>query len=77
MQQREIDLVLEACQEADWLVSQDPGTADLEVLERARLKMNDLLMARRWDEAIQMAYAITLRHAGRADEADIIERMEN
>jgi len=64
MDQREIELVREICQEVDILVTQDPGASDLEVLERARLKMNDLLWKQKYCEAENVAYAILLMHAG-------------
>ncbi len=68
MDQHEIELVLDVCHQVDLLVSQDPGTTDLEVLERLRLKMNDLLYKKRYREAENLAYAIMLRHSGQ--EAD-------
>ena len=42
MDKREIQLVREICHEVDCLLTQDQGNADLDVLERYRLKMNDL-----------------------------------
>jgi len=64
MDRREIDLVRAMCHEVDCLVTSDPGTSDLEVLERARLKMNDLLYKEKWLEAEELAYAILRKHAG-------------
>lgn len=64
MTQAEIQLILDVCHQVDCLVTQDPGTADLEVLEAARLKMNDFLMAKQWVKAESVAEAILLLHAG-------------
>lgn len=71
--QKEQDWILEVCQAADDLVTQGPGNTNLEVLESARLKMNDFLYYRKFREAEMMAYVIHLRHAGRNKEADFIE----
>ena len=72
MDQREIRCILEICQEVDWLVTQDTGAADLEVLERTRLKMNDYLMAREWRKAEQTAYDILLYHSGQESQAQLL-----
>lgn len=64
MDKREIELVREFCHQVDLLVSTDPGTMDLEVLETARLKMNDFVFREKWREAERMAYAIQLVHSG-------------
>ncbi|MDD5065101.1 MAG: hypothetical protein PHQ35_10155 [Phycisphaerae bacterium] len=64
MDKRQIQLVRDICHEVDWLVTQDQGTAELDVLERYRLKMNDLLWKRKYREAEDMAYAILLKRAG-------------
>lgn len=64
MTEREIHLIREICQEADLLITSDPRAPDLDVLERARLKMNDLLWHGKYAEAEAMAYAILLRHSG-------------
>lgn len=64
MKKREIDLVRDICHEVDCLVAEDLGTADLEVLEQLRLKMNDLLWKKEYREAENMAYAILLKHSG-------------
>jgi hypothetical protein len=64
---REQRLVLEFCLYVDWLVTQDPGAGDLGVLEQARLRMNDLLMAKEWTAAEELGYAILLYHAGSID----------
>jgi len=68
MDEREVQLVRDICHEVDCLITQDQGNADLDVLERYRLKMNDLLFKGRYQEAMRMAYAIQLKHAGQ--EAD-------
>jgi len=68
------EMVLEVCQVADDLVTQVPGNSNLEVLESARLKMNDFLYFRKFREAEMMAYVIHLRHAGRDKEANFIEK---
>jgi hypothetical protein len=73
MKDREIRLVLDVCREVDWLVTQDSGTVHLEVLERARLKMNDLLSARKWREAEKVAYVILLARSGHEAEAYSLE----
>ncbi len=64
LNQREIELIREVCHQVDLLVTQDPGNADLEVLERDRLKMNDLLYKERYRDAEYLACAISLKHAG-------------
>ena len=64
MDQRQIQLVLEICNNVDLLVTQDQGTVDLEVLERARLKMNDFIWNQRYREAENIAYAILLVRSG-------------
>lgn len=60
----EIDLVREICHQVDCLITTDTGTMDLEVLERARLKMNDHLYNERWQDAENLAYAILLIISG-------------
>lgn len=74
MKKREIRLVLEICHQVDLLVSQDCGTSNLEVLERARLKMNDHLYKKRWLEAENMACAILLVHSGHKAENYLFEQ---
>ncbi|MCK4820709.1 hypothetical protein KA005_33395 [bacterium] len=64
MDQRQIQLVLEICHSVDLLVTKDQGTTDLEVLERARLKMNDFIWNQRYREAENLAYAILLVRSG-------------
>ena len=64
MDHRQIELVLEICQQVDLLVSQDQGTSDLEVLERARLRMNDFVWKQEYREAENLAYAILLVWSG-------------
>lgn len=64
MDQRQIQLVLEICHNVDLLLTQDQGTMDLEVLERARLKMNDFIWNKRYREAENLAYAILLVRSG-------------
>jgi len=69
MDKREMQYVLEICQEVDLLVSQDPGAASAEVLERYRLIMNDLLWRRMWRKAEEVAYRLLLLREGLPDEA--------
>lgn len=64
MDRCQIELVLEICHHVDVLVSQDQGTSDLEVLERARLKMNDCIWKHEYREAENLAYAILLVWSG-------------
>jgi len=64
MTKREIYLIREFCHEADLLITSDPQAPDLDVLERARLRMNDLLWHGKYVEAEAMAYALLLRHSG-------------
>lgn len=64
MKEREICLIREFCHEADLLITSDPRAPNLDVLERARLRMNDLLWDGKYAEAEVMAYAILLRHSG-------------
>ncbi len=69
MDPRERERILELCREVDLLASQDPGSSDLGVLERARAKMNDLISTDDLCAAEEVAYAILLLHAGlNADE---------
>jgi len=69
MSPRERKRILEFCREVDLLVTQDPGSSDLGVLERARAKMNDLISEDNLYAAEEVAYAILLLHAGlNADE---------
>ncbi len=74
MKKQDIDLILEICQEVDLLVSQDIGTADLDVLEQSRIKMNDLLYKQRYRDAEIMAYAITLMRSGNAADAYLLKQ---
>ena len=64
MDHRQIELVLEICHSVDLLVTQDQGTSDLEVLERARLRMNDCIWKQDYREAENLAYAILLVWSG-------------
>jgi len=64
MDQREIEMVRAICHEVDILVSLDPGASNLEVLEKARIKMNDYLYKKKYREAETVAYAILAMHAG-------------
>jgi len=60
----EESLVREVCHEVDLLVSSDPRIQDLDVLEKARLKMTDLLWQGKYKEAEVMAYKILLVRSG-------------
>ncbi len=64
MTKREIDLVRDICHEIDLLVSSDPRAPDLDVLERARLKMNDFLWHEKYEQAETIAYTILLVWSG-------------
>lgn len=64
MDQRQTELVLEICHRVDLLVTQDQGTSDLEVLEQARLRMNDFIWKHEYGEAENLAYAILLVRSG-------------
>ena len=64
MTKREIRLIRALCHEVDLLITSDPRAPDLDVLEKARLRMNDLLWHDKYAEAEAMAYAILLRHSG-------------
>lgn len=64
MTKREIDLIREFCHEVDLLMTSDPRAPDWDVLEKARLHMNDLLWKEKYAEAETMAYAILLRYSG-------------
>ena len=72
---REKDLVIDICHEVDSLLTEDVGTGQLEVLERARLKMNDLLFKKRYRDAENMAYTILLMRSGYEAEAYLMEKM--
>lgn len=76
MYQKISQQVLDICHEVDLLVSQDPGTGNLEVLEKARLKMNDYLMAEQYLEAENIAYAILLYHSGQASLQFILDEIQ-
>ncbi len=67
MDQREVAAILEICQEVDRLISEDIGTADLEVIEKYRLRMNDHLYNHRWKEAEDAAYGILLLRNGEGE----------
>ncbi len=73
MTERKIALVRELCHEVDMLVTLDPGTGDLGVLEQARLMMNDHLAAERWIEAENTACAILQYHSGNMAKQFILE----
>lgn len=60
----EKERVLRLCREVDLLVTHGPGSSELGVLERARDKMNDFVSREALLEAEEVAYAITLLHAG-------------
>lgn len=77
MDQRQIRLVLEICQNVDLLVSKDQGTSDLEVLERARLEMNDCIWKQKYQNAECLAYAIILVHSGCQAKEYLLEMMES
>ncbi len=77
MKKQEIGLVRDICHEVDCLVTKDPGTCDLEVLEKARLKMNDLLWKEQYVEAEKLAYAILLKRSGQEADSFIFEQIEN
>jgi hypothetical protein len=64
MESRDETLVRELCHEVDLLASADPRIQDLDVLEKARLRMNDLLWQGKYREAEVMAYSILLMRAG-------------
>ena len=63
MTEREIRLIRDFCHEIDILVSSDPRAPNLDVLERARLKMNDYLWQSKYTEAEAMGLAIQLTYA--------------
>jgi len=64
MDAREVSLVREICQEADLMASSDPRVQDLDVLEKTRLRMNDLLWRGMYADAEVVAYAILLTCSG-------------
>jgi hypothetical protein len=64
MNAREENLVREICHEVDLLASSDPRVPDLDILERTRLKMNDLLWQGKYADAEIVAYAILLMRSG-------------
>ena len=72
MRMREVQYIRAICQEVDLLVCQDPGAASVEVLERGRLEMNDLLWRRKWREAETAAYRLLLLREGLPDDADLL-----
>jgi hypothetical protein len=76
MNEKLFEQVLDICHEVDLLVSEDPGTGNLEVLENARLKMNDYLMAEKYIEAENLAYAILLYHSGQASAQFISDEIQ-
>ena len=75
MNQQEIGLIREICHQVDCLVTEDPGTTNLEVLEGARLKMNDLFWKEEYLEAENLAYAISLVHSGQQAESYLLEQL--
>jgi hypothetical protein len=64
MTQREIQLVRDFCHEIDILVSSDPRAPDLDVSEKARLKMNGYLWRGKYAEAEALGLAIQLKYSG-------------
>ena len=64
MELRDEYLVRELCHGVDLVASSDPRVPDLDGLEKARLKMNDLLWHGKYKEAEVMAYAILLMRSG-------------
>ncbi|MGB8227426.1 MAG: hypothetical protein WCE45_11275 [Sedimentisphaerales bacterium] len=70
-----IEQVIQSCQAVDELVTSDPGSSSLEVLERLRLKMCDLLKLRDYSRAEKVKYCILLRWQGMDSEADILEKL--
>ncbi|MHC4541545.1 MAG: hypothetical protein ACYS74_17480 [Planctomycetota bacterium] len=77
MDHRQIELVLEVCHRVDLLVSQDQGTSDLEVLEQARLRMNDCIWKHDYREAENLAYAILLVRSGCQAKDFLLEMIGN
>jgi len=70
-----IQKVIECCQAVDELVTLDPGSGSLEVLERLRLKMNDRLMLFDYPGAVKVMNYILLRRQGNNDEAELLETL--
>jgi len=64
MDPREVDRVVRFCREVDLLVTEGPGTSNVEVLERARARLAELIWKQQWADAEELAYAILLCHAG-------------
>lgn len=75
MNTQEIGLIRDICHQVDCLVTEDLGTTNLEVLESARLKMNDLLWKKKYLEAEQLACAISLVHSGQQAESYLLEQL--
>ncbi|MGB2863943.1 MAG: hypothetical protein WBC05_11505 [Sedimentisphaerales bacterium] len=68
MKENEVVRIRDVCHQVDLLVSSDPGAKKWEFLDRARLRMNELVYKQKWLEAECMAYSITLMHAGQKGE---------
>ena len=69
--------IMEICSDVDALISIDPGAADLETLESARLKMNDYLMAEKFRAAEDIAYLILLCHSGQDFDNQLLDALKN
>ena len=75
--ERQRELILQICQEIDSLVTQDPNAGKMEVLEAGRFRMNDLLMNEEYEEALEVAYSLSLYHAGGCDEQSFLDSLSN
>lgn len=67
---REIDRVIEFCRSLDELITDNPGSSTLEVLEPLRLKMCDKLKVFDYAKAETIAYCILLHWQGQHKEAE-------
>lgn len=74
LSQREKDRIIEMCNEVDSLITLDPGNSNWELLDKMRLKMNDLLYKDRHLEAEELARRITLIWSGEKEVIGFIER---
>lgn len=73
----DVKYILEICSEIDSLVTHDAGSASVEVLERLRLQMNDMLLKKRWKKAEAVAYRILLLWQGNPAEAESLDELDD
>lgn len=67
--QRERDRIIEFCNEADSIITEDPGSSNWEKLDRLRQEMNGFLLAGHYEMAENHGYNILLVWSGQKPES--------